>query len=53
MPRSTLDHALVYKFLKRFFRIYISKVKKKLVPESGIQQMKYGMFRTTNIKVDW
>ena len=47
----TKNHTLVEQLLKWFIIVYNTTVSEYLVPETGIQQMQYSMFCTTDIQV--
>ena len=49
---SSLNHALVHQFLERFFYGGNAEVVEELVPETGINQVAGGMFRTAYVEVD-
>jgi len=48
---ATLDHSLVDELFKRLLLAYISSVIKEFVPESGVDEVTCGVFRTPDIEV--
>ena len=47
------DHSLVKEFLEWLFSWYNTKVIEEFMPETSVKQVKYGMFCTTHVDIDW